>query len=267
MHKVQGLILSQTVVSFSLEKQKTFKPGQMYIALSRIRNLQQLFLTGIFCKEAIKSSAEASKEYDRLLNTGAFILAPVVAPSYNSLFFTLINTRSLKSHASDIASDPSLMKNDILFLTETQFCSASDITSIESVLYEFSVECNMNNYCFSSLAICYQGSIKICDHQKFDGISIVKVHKSTFSDKTIGIALLYRKHSSTLSYFYEALTILNDHEDISIILGDFNLDLLDSDVPEQFINTLNNFQLLSHNITHLNGTHIYQIYIQKGFFS
>ena len=240
MHKVQGLILSQTVVSFSLEKQKSFKPRQTYVALSRIRNLQRLFLTGIFCKEAIKSSAEASKEYDGLLNTGAFILAPLVAPSYNSLFFTLLNTRSLKSHASDIASDRSLMKNDILFLTETQFCSASDITSIESVLYEFPVECNMNDYCFSSLAICYQGSIKIFDHQKFDGISIVKVHKSTFSDKTIGIALLYRKHSSTLSSFYEALTILNDHEDISIILGDFNLDLLDSDVHEQFINTLKN---------------------------
>ena len=139
--------------------------------------------------------------------------------------------------------------------------------SIESVLHEFSVECNMDNHYFSSLAICYQGSIKICDHQKFDGISIVKVHKSTFSNKIIGIVLLYRKHSPTLSSFYEALTIVNDHEDISIILGDFNLDVLDSDVHKQLINTLTNSQLLSHNITHLDGTHIDQIYIQKGFFS
>ena len=57
----------------------------MYVALSRIRNLQGLFLTCIFCKEAIKASAEASKEYDRLLNTAVFISA-LVAPSYNSLF-------------------------------------------------------------------------------------------------------------------------------------------------------------------------------------
>ena len=84
--------------------------------------------------------------------------------------------------------------------------------------------------------------------------------------KSLAWALLYRKHSSTLWSFYEALTILNDNEDISIILGDFNLDLLDSDLHEQLINTLTNFQLSSNNITHLNSIHIDQIYVRKGFF-
>ena len=251
MHKVQGLTLSQAVVSFSLEKQKTFKPRQMYVALNRIRNSQGMFLTGMFCKEAIKASTEASKEYDRLLNTAAFISAPVVVPSYNSLFFTLIYTRSLKSDASDIASDSRLMENNILLLTETQLRPASDITSFESVLHEFLIDCNMNNHCFSSFAICYQGSIKICDDpQKFDGITIVKVHKSIFSNKTIGIALLYSEHSSTLSYFYEDLTTLNQNDDIGMILSDFNVDGVDSDVHEQLINILANFKLLSHNITY-----------------
>ena len=81
IHKVQG-VTSQAVVSFSLEKQKTFEPGQMYVALSRIRNLRELFLTSIICKEAIKASAEAFIEFHRLLNTAAvFISAAVVAPS------------------------------------------------------------------------------------------------------------------------------------------------------------------------------------------
>ena len=135
MDKVQRLTLSQAVISFNLEKQKIFKPGQMYVALSKIRNFQGLFLTGIFCKEAIKASAEASKEYERLLNTASFISAPVVVPSYNSLFFTLINTRSLKNHPIDIVSDSRLIENNIFFLTETQLCPSSDITSIESVLH------------------------------------------------------------------------------------------------------------------------------------
>ena len=82
MNEVQRLNLSQeAVVSFSLEKQKNFKPGQMYAALSKMGNLQGLFLTGIFCKVA-----ETSQEYDQLLNVAASIPAPVVAPSYNSLF-------------------------------------------------------------------------------------------------------------------------------------------------------------------------------------
>ena len=57
-------------------------------------------------------------------------------------------------------------------------CPASDIRSIENVLYEFPVECNMNNNCFSSLAIFYHSFLKKCYHQKFDGIFIVKVHQS-----------------------------------------------------------------------------------------
>ena len=81
----RAYIISSSCQLVNLEKQNTFKPGQMYVALSRIRNLQGLFLTSIFCKEAIKASAEASKEYDRLLNTAVFISA-LVAPSYNSLF-------------------------------------------------------------------------------------------------------------------------------------------------------------------------------------
>ena len=109
----------------------------------------------------------------------------------------------------------------------------------------------MNNHCFSSFAISYQGSIKICDDpQNFDGITIVKVHKSIFSNKTIGIALLYSEHSSTLSYFYEDLTTLNQNDDIGMILSDFNVDGVDSDVHEQLINILANFKLLSHNITY-----------------
>ena len=68
-----------------------------------------------------------------------------------------------------------------------------------------------------------------------------------------------------MSSFYESLAILNCNKDISIILGDFNL-VLDSDVHEQVINILTNYQLLPCNITHLKGTHIDQIYNQKGFF-
>ena len=134
----------------------------------------------------------------RLLDTAVFISASLVAPSYNMLFFTLINTTSLKTHASNIASDSCFMKNDILFLTETQLCPAIDITSIENVLYECLVECNMNNIVFSSLVICYQDSIKINDHHKFGGISTAKAHKSTFSNKIIGTALLYRTLYFTL---------------------------------------------------------------------
>ena len=71
----------------------------------------------------------------------------------------LLNTRSLKKHASDIASDWRLMNNNILFLTETQLSPSSDVNQIQTILDQFSISFNMSDYRFSSLAICYQKSV------------------------------------------------------------------------------------------------------------
>lgn len=110
----------QAVVSFDLEIRKTFKPGQMHVALSQIRHLQEHFLTGSFCKEAIKACAGECHKYDQLLDTAAFISAPVDNPPYNTLFFTLVNTRSLKMHDSEIASDSCLLKVFMYFVSHRE---------------------------------------------------------------------------------------------------------------------------------------------------
>ena len=39
VHKVQGLTLNEVVVNFALRKQKSFNPGQIYVALSRVTSL------------------------------------------------------------------------------------------------------------------------------------------------------------------------------------------------------------------------------------
>lgn len=73
MHKVQGLTRTQALVVFDLEKRKTFKPGQMYVALGRIKSLEGLFLTGYFQQNAIKANVEATGKYVRLNNEILFV--------------------------------------------------------------------------------------------------------------------------------------------------------------------------------------------------
>ena len=80
IHKVQALSLQEAVVSFDLERQKIFKPGQMYVALSRVTNIQGLFLTLSFKQDAIKASEIASQEYDGLHNEALFIPPIVQSP-------------------------------------------------------------------------------------------------------------------------------------------------------------------------------------------
>ena len=46
IYKVQGLSLHCGAISFSLQRQKSFNQGQMYVALSRIRSLENIYLIG-----------------------------------------------------------------------------------------------------------------------------------------------------------------------------------------------------------------------------
>ena len=105
IHKVQGLSLQEAVVIFDLDRQKIFKPGQMHVALSRVTNIQGLVLTGSFKQDAIKANESVTQEYDRLYNEALFIPPLVRSPLPTTLSVALLNTRSLKRNAANIASD------------------------------------------------------------------------------------------------------------------------------------------------------------------
>ena len=53
------------VVSFDLESQKLFNKGQMYVALSRVTKIDNLFLIGKCSPNAFKVNENAIIEYSR----------------------------------------------------------------------------------------------------------------------------------------------------------------------------------------------------------
>ena len=57
------LSLPKSVISLELEKEKSFRPGQIYVALSKVTNIEGLYLTGTFKKDAIKANIEVLNEY------------------------------------------------------------------------------------------------------------------------------------------------------------------------------------------------------------
>ena len=59
VHKVQRIRLSKAVVSLNLCKQKTFQPGQLYVASSRIANFNELYLTRPYNRALIKTNVAA----------------------------------------------------------------------------------------------------------------------------------------------------------------------------------------------------------------
>ena len=59
VHKVWDQSLTEGVVSFDLESEKSFNQGQMYVALSRITSINQLYLIGKYNKAALKVNESA----------------------------------------------------------------------------------------------------------------------------------------------------------------------------------------------------------------
>ena len=57
VHKVQGLTLDKVVFSFELFKQRQFNYGQVYVALSRVKSLAQLYLVGDINSAGIRADA------------------------------------------------------------------------------------------------------------------------------------------------------------------------------------------------------------------
>ena len=93
----------------------------MYVALSRIRDMNNLHLIGTYNRSAFQVNSNVTSEYNKLRESCYFVPLSTVDMNSNCLTVTLLNTRSLRRHVQDIAKDKNLMENDILCLP---FCDS-----------------------------------------------------------------------------------------------------------------------------------------------
>ena len=139
--KVQGLSLISAVVSFDLEKQRSFNEGQMHVALSRVTSIDNLFLIGKYGPNVFKVNENTILEYKRLQDN-RFDPIDTEHIDCNSLTISLLNARSLKRHAVDISRSRQLTENDILCLTESQIINDTDVTQVLEQLSSFKIYFN-----------------------------------------------------------------------------------------------------------------------------
>ena len=267
-HKVQGLTLQSAVVSFDLLSQRYFNEGQMYVSLSRVTNINGLFLTGEYDRKAIRANKEAGLEYELLRKD-----RPVhKVESFSSastpgkhVQISLLNVRSLKKHAIDITKCKTLMSSDLLCLTETQLSPSSDTNDIDQILGDFNIEYNNNSINrFQNTACCFNSSIQILECLRVAGYTCIKFAKETFSSQPIKLLLLYKPPDYSRNSFREELLELITYDDIDIIVGDFNIDALD---PENaYLNeVLSSYEMVVNEPTHLAGGLLDHVYLKNSF--
>jgi len=118
IHKVQGLTLHQIVVDM---KGRTFAPGQAYVAFSRVKTLNSLYIKNFEAK-CIKTSSKVETEMERL--TSKCLPQPPPPNILMSSADTCINIGHLNVHSyiakeEDISHDRCLQSTNVMCFTET----------------------------------------------------------------------------------------------------------------------------------------------------
>ena len=107
-HKLKGHSLQCRATSFSLQRQKSFNQRQMYIALSGIRSLENMYLIGKYTPSVIRANQAAKEEYERLRKKNLFTPLPFFQIKKEIVTLTLLNLSSLSRHAGYITNDKQL---------------------------------------------------------------------------------------------------------------------------------------------------------------
>ena len=196
IHKVQGLSLTSAVLSFGLEKQKSFNEGQMYV--SRATSID-IFLIGKYNRNVLKMNESALIEYSRL-------------------------RQNRNRHAAEISRARRLTENNILCLTESQIANDTEVAEIKEQLSTFEIQFNSCGVRDQNLTFSLGQNIVLSQHETFPGMSVIDTTKNSFSQNTIWIMLVYSSPSSSLTTFFNTLkNLLRDHHIIDIVLGVFSI--------------------------------------------
>lgn len=224
--QVQGLTLSDVVVSFDLNRQKHFNCGQIYVDLSRATGLQGLHVVGQVKNKHVRANPKVHAEYQRMRQCVTCSDCPNIADAnHQNLTVCLLNKRSVRKHCIDTKHDVSLTECDILALTETQLLTHDSSNGIREILQPYTL--HRQDYPsdkYSSLAICNKGNIHILENQYFSALNGLMFDVlNSITNRGITMLLIYRKNNSNIMQYINHLSNILQIHTIDIILGDLNI--------------------------------------------
>ena len=267
VHKVQGQTFSKIVFSFDMDRQRCFKLGQVYVALSRVTTLQGLYLTGSFKSKEIRCDSRATEEYNYMRENLSLETKFDQGIIDNEFKISLLNVRSLKKHAIDIKNDASLFEGNLIFMTETQLAYDTNTAEIENTLSPLLLHTNNSDeHIYSNTAAAYKKPFELIDAYRIPGATLYKFRHSLI-EFPLSVILLYRQQNLDNHNFLYKIQHLQDASEIThIILGDFNKNYVsdESDFIKAYLEQ--DYQMIVQEPTHISGSLIDHVYIHKDLF-
>ena len=253
VHKIQGNTVAkpnELVVDLTGKKQAAVG----YVALSRVQELEQLYITGSFSRDHLFPNSDALDELNHMKETAL----------NNDFLFPLIttcNALSFKGKYADLHSSPFVFKSSVVCVQETWF--HLDWTdeylqkrfAVDGYQAEFNGRGNGKG-----IAVYYKENFH---HVKSITEKTYWITKVRSAEHTV-INVYKSCHDPAQSHFLKDLdSLLVDVDGATYIVGDFNEDLLQDVITTRTFLEERNFQQHVEFATHRYGGLIDHVYVRN----
>ena len=258
VHKFQGETVKapQKVV---IDLRSVFEAAQAYVMASRVQELDQLYILEELPQEKIYANQSALAEIERLLQVSKNNNPTKwLSNDEQTVKVSFLNSRSIKNKFYNILADTSLLRSDIILLTETWLEEGDD--ECMYVLPGFDGKLNKRGRGKGMASYLKANNFKHESNINHDGFCLSKI-----SSRDLDIIGVYRSQNGNVMDIVNELQNLLNRDKTTVVGGDFNLCVLRH--PKNYITASleeEGFKQIVTAATHIEGGAIDHIYIRHG---
>ena len=218
-HKMQGATVPKPN-SLIVDLRHVMEPAQAYVILSRVEEVNQLFIIEEIPKAKIIPSPLAIEEHARLVSSSLNNAESLIR---EFTLFTSLNIRSLPKHIADLKSDYKMLKTKMISLQETWCSDNYDNSHLSIDGFDLHLTNQGNGKGIATYFMSkYFKLVKEVNNEKYQ-MTLFSTHENT-----IHIVNIYRSHAANTDSFLQDLESMISNYEICYIFGDFNIDYLNS---------------------------------------
>ena len=253
-HKFQGQTISKPNKSVH-DLRTVFQAAQTYTMLSRVQNIEQVFILGSLPKDKFYADGQALEELKRLHSVSVNLNPPLWEQQLTwSLKILSFNIRSLNEHLEDLKHDPTIIFSDMICLSETWLTNDFNVNGLK--LHDYDLHLNSVGH-GKGIAVYFNAEkfIHSADIKK----PLFQITKMCSPD--VDVLTIYRSSGGKKDELLKDIISLIDPSKSTVLCGDFNF-CSAKEKNCSFVKTLNfmGFEEKVKVATHIKGGHIDHVY-------
>ena len=258
-HKIQGQTIKKpTTVAMDLSS--VFTENQAHVMCGRVEELKQVIIVDKLERRYITTSKKSLTEYEamnrRSMNANP---SPWMKKTENTIKITSLNCMKLKSNIKRIRQDPTLLKADVINLSETwleEQLDENEMLQIEGYNQYFTSKGEGKG-----IASYYKKEI-FCVQEE---IAHPTAQITKLSSRSVDVIHVYRSSNHKVEELGIEILNMVDKSNNTLIMGDFNICYKKN--PENKISKImkdNKFKQMATDATHNQGGHLDHVYYRPG---